>query len=701
VLSSFFNPANVAVVGASEDTAKLRGKLLRLALESGFAGAVHPVNPKGGLIQGRTAYPDLGSIPGGVELVLIATPGPTAPAIVEQAVAAGAKAAVILSSGVDQAALTAAVGASGLRYIGPNAEGYFTIGGLAATFAPVGEGALGEGDAPLRPGRRVSIVSQSGGLGFALYGRGRSESLDFRAVITTGNEGDLECLDFVDHLLDEGESGVIAMFIEGLKAPARLAAVAAKAADRCVPIVVLKVGRSEAGQRAAQSHTAHLAGADTVYDAIFARYGVIRVFDQEEMLAATAALARYPHGRVRRAAIVTTSGGAGVWAADACGAVGIDAPQFSGALQQDLRQFVPAFGAAGNPVDLTAQAVEDGGRALLASLDRLARSDEIDAIIVNMGLARPGRVEELRGPLGAVLRSTAKPMLFHSHILPIQENFAALAILGGQGFHSFRGCAAALQALDRHAEFLERWRSREPDVPPGAPRCDVSEPGVLGEAATRALLQAYAIPAPAAALATSGGEAAQAAAALGLPVALKIQSRDIAHKTEAGGVALGLGPGDVERAYDRIVDNALRFAPNARIEGVLVQKMAAKGHEVVVGMLRDPDFGPLVMLGSGGVYLEVLKDVVFAPPPISRGEALRLIGQLRIAPMLAGARGQPPADIEALADLVSRIADLALAETSIDQLDLNPVFVYPQGQGVMAVDALIVAGAAGQARHSR
>jgi acyl-CoA synthetase (NDP forming) len=692
VLSSFFEPASIAVVGASDVATKLRGKVLKLLVDSGFRGPVYPVHPTAATIQGLKAYPDLGAIPGGAELVLVVTPGEAVPGVIEAAARSGAKAAVILSSGVDPEALAAAAGPAGLRYMGPNTEGYFQLGGVAATFAAVVDEALGEADAPRRPGRPVSIVSQSGGLGFAIYGRGRRENLDFKSVITTGNEGDLECLDFVDHLLDEGESGVILMFIEGLKSPGRLADVAAKAADRGVPLVVMKIGRSEAGQRAAVSHTAHLTGADTAYDAVFERYGVIRVFDQEEMLAAAAALSRFPRGRVRKVAIVTTSGGAGAWAADLCGTVGIDAPLLSAELQAELAAHIPVFGSAANPIDVTAQAVEDGGRTLLKVLERLDRSDEIDAVIVNMGLAKPGRVEDLADVLGPILRGARKPILFHSHILPIEENLAALARFGAQGFHSFRGCAAALRALDRHAEFLERWAGSEAPDKPGPPCVAGVKAGVLDDSATRRLLAAYQIPTPPDTLARSRDEAVAAATALGGPVVLKIQSPDIPHKTEAGGVALGVQPDAVAAAYDRILANAAHHAPEARIEGVLVQKMAAKGHEVVIGVVRDPDFGPMVMLGSGGIYLEVLKDVVFASPPIFPAQALRLILRLKTAPILQGTRGQGPADLEALAGLVSRVADLARTETSIDQLDLNPVFVHPRGEGVTAVDALVVAG---------
>lgn len=690
MLGRFLFPGSVAVVGAADDSRKLRGKLFKLALGSGFSGPVYPVHPTAEVVQGHKAYPSLASIPGGAELVLIATPGATVPAIVAEAIATGSKGAVILSSGVDQAALDAAVGNHDFRYMGPNTEGYVALDGLAATFAAAVDDAQ-QFPAPTGPGRKVAIVSQSGGLGFALFGRARRESLNFSAVITTGNEGDVECLDAVEEVLEHGDAGVIVMFVEGLKSPSRLKSVAAKAADKGVPIIIMKVGRSEAGQRAAISHTAHLTGADTAYDAVFDQFGILRVFDSEEMLAATAGLARFPKGRVRKVAIVTTSGGAGAWAADLCGAEGIDVPLLSDALQLQLNAFVPGFGSSANPVDATAQAVDDGGVILTSVLNILHKSDEVDAVIVNMGLAKPGRIEALRDQFAPVLSAAQKPILFHSHILPIEENFATIASMGGQAFHSLRGCVAALRAIDRHAAFLETWEKRDPVTVPAEAQFDALVPGVLDEAATSALLNAYAVPVAPSQLIESEAGLIAAIADIGEPVVLKIQSPDIAHKTEAGGVALGVTKDGAVDAYQRILANARDYAPNARIEGVLVQKMMPKGREVVVGVSRDPDFGPLVMLGAGGIYLEVLKDVVFRPAPISRKDALEMIARLKTAPILAGTRGEAPGDLDALADLIVQVGNLATAETLIDQLDLNPVFVYPKGQGVVAVDALAVA----------
>ena len=691
MLDSFFTPSSIAVVGAADDPAKMRGKLLKITLASAHEGPVYPVHPKGGIIQGQQAYTSLAEIPGGAELVLIATPGATVPGVIREAVASGAKAAVILSSGVDMDELTDAIGDSGLRYMGPNCEGYISLDGAAATFAAVADAALAAGRPALRPGRKVSIVSQSGGLGFALFGRGVSENLDFHAVITTGNEGDLESLDFVDHLLDEGETGVIVMFIEGLKSPGRFADVASKAADKGVPIVMMKIGRSEAGQRAAVSHTAHLTGADTAYDAIFERYGIIRVFDQEELLSVAAALARFPHVPVAKVGIVSTSGGAGGWAADLCGMSGLDVPVLSEGLQQELSEWIPEFGSTANPVDVTANAVEAGGVPLVRVLERLQDSDEVDGFVVNIGLHAPKRISKLADILGPVFANAKKPILFTSHILPIAENMAELAKLGGQGFHSYTACASALNGVGRYAKFQAGWKERAALAPAVAAKLSGLKPGVLDEADTSALIKAYEIPTPPTALAATRESAAREAAAMGFPVVLKIQSPDISHKTEAGGVKLGVVAGEVEAGFDEIMANAKAYDPQARLEGVLIQKMMPKGHEVVIGVIRDPDFGPLVMLGSGGIYLEVLKDVIFAPPPISPDEAKRLILSLKTAAILQGVRGQKPADIDALAALVSRVAELARNETAIEQIDFNPLFVYSEGEGVVAVDALAVA----------
>lgn len=700
-------PRSVAVVGASEDTSKTRGKILRCLRDAGFAGSIYPVNPGGyEQIQGLKAYGALKDLPDVPDLLLVGIPGAGVPALIEEAAVAGCGGAVIFSSDVvpaDMARATEMARRHGMSVLGPNTEGfYLPKAGLAATFAHVVEECIAH-PLPARKARRpVAVVSQSGGIGFALFGRAVAEHLDLHSVVTTGNESDLEVLDFVERLVEDGEAGVILLFIEGLKNARRFSGIAAKAAQRGVPIVVMKVGRSEAGQRAAVSHTAHMAGADAAYDAAFERHGVVRVFDAEEMLAAGAALSLMPFIENGRIAVVTTSGGAGGWAADLLTAQGLAVPVLSAGLQRKLFEFMPAYASAGNPVDTTLAATENKGRGMLGIIEVLARSGEVDGIIINMGLSARGRVAGMAPELKPLLERCGVPVLFHSHIAPSQENLIALADIGAHGFPSFRACAAGLDALRRYGQFQKRLKQSggtavartvlqpSPLLQPGR-----LPAGVLGEADTRELLVHYKIPVPPSALVNDADAAMRAAGEMGFPVVLKIQSPDIAHKTEAGGVELQVKAETLKAAYERLMGNVKRHAPQARIEGVQVQKMMPPGHELVVGMVNDVDFGPLVMLGFGGIYVEVLKDAVFAPPPIDRTEAMRMIDSLKASAILKGARGRPEADLEALAGLLASVAQLAAdGDGCVDQIDFNPVLAYPTGQGVVAVDALVSVGPA-------
>ncbi len=693
MLSQIFNPGAVAIVGASADISKISGKLLDITLKSGFSGRIYPINLNTPVVQGLRAYSSLAGAPEIPDLVLIAVPGAGVPAIIAESAAIGVKAAVVLSSGVDPDAIKAACGDSGMLILGSNTEGFYHAGNsFAATFAQTVDSHLvaKRHTESRRPGRPLSVVSQSGGMGFATFGRLVDEDIDIHAVITTGNEDFIECLDVIEYLIDEGKSGAIILFVEGFKDGRRFSAVAERAKAAGMPIIVLKVGASDAGQRAAISHTAHLAGSDAAYDAMFKRHGVIRVRDQEALLAVAASFSRLPEPKGRRVAVITTSGGAGTWAADSCEACGLELPELSSGLQKQLASFLPSYATTGNPVDVTGHAVEDGGTTLVAVLKSLLASDEIDSVIVNMGLAKPGRVSQMAPVLGPLLAPSPKPILFHSHIQPQQDNLSALASLGGVGVRSLRSAAIALDALARSGEMRSRTSLvSAPSVQTGSA---VQGHGVLDERATRMLLEAYGIPAPPAALAASAGEAMVMAEKMGFPVALKIQSVDIPHKTEAGGVALNVTGESLGRCYDAILSSAQAHAPEAKIEGVLVQKMMPPGHEMIVGILDDVDFGPFVVLGAGGIYAEVLRDTEISPAPIDLQEAHRMIAALRMSPILEGARGKPRADIGALADLLVRVGHLADVERArLQQFDLNPVVVYPEGQGAFALDAVAVA----------
>jgi acetyltransferase len=703
-LDSLFSPASIAVVGASNDTGRIRGRLLKLLIGAGFDGPVYPVNPGHGEIQGLAAYPSVLALPQAVDLALIAVAADQVMDVLAQCEQRQVKAAAIYTAGAtglpagqrleDQVAAFAR--RTGMRILGPNAEGFFDAErGMVATFSPTLERIPPHARGELPNRARVSIVSQSGAMAFALYGRARAQHIPVRHLVSTGNEADVELLEVVDHLIAEGGSRAILLFIEGLHRPERLKAAAERAADAGIVLIVAKIGRSQAGQRAAISHTAHLTGSDAAYDAVLRRHGAIRVDTPEEMLAIAAAVSAGMHPAGRRVAIVTTSGGAGGWAADICEQAGLEVPPFQDGFKQELAAIVPAYGSTENPVDVTAQVVEDGGATLLKILRLLERAPGIDIGLIVISLVAPERLTRIEAELAEIHATSKRPLVFHSAGVADPAALAALARAGGVHL-DVDSFARAMLALDEHRRFLEQRRQDAPATRLALPAPTLALPqgkaGILDARALRELFSAWDIPVPRDALAATAPEAARAAADLGWPVALKIATPDIAHKTEAGGVELNLNsPAEVQAAGVRILASARRHDPNARIDGLQVQKMMPPGRELVVGVVRDPDFGPMVMLGLGGIYIEVLRDVVLAPAPLTDGLARGMIHRLKAREILLGARGEPAADIDALARLLVNLSELAVAHAaSIREIDLNPVLVYPAGHGVVAVDALVV-----------
>ncbi len=705
-LEPLFSPRSVAVVGASQDTKRIRGRLLRQLLDGGFAGPVYPVNPSSELIQSLKAYPSVDALPEAVDLALIAVAADQIMEVLAQCARRGIRAAAIFTAGANglpvgqrlQDHVAAFARQSGMRILGPNAEGFIdTEGGLLATFSPtlIHVPPLPPGALPRRG--RVSIVSQSGAMAFALYSRAMREHVPIRHLVSTGNESDVELLEVVEHLVAQGSSRVILLFVEGFRDPHRFAEVAARAADAGVALVVAKIGRSSAGQRAAVSHTAHLTGADTAYDAAFERYGVIRVDTPDEMLAIAAAISAGAYPKGKRVAIVTTSGGAGGWAADICEQAGLEVPEFAPEFKRRLGEIVPDYGSAENPVDVTARVVEDGGRTLLGILDLLDTAPGIDMGLVIMSLVASERITGIETELAALHTKLARPLVFHSPGVAGAEALTALARVGGLqlGLPEF---ARAMYRLDEYRLFRERWQQKRKSlleplvIPSNAPSLPA---GVLDAKVTRALLDAWKVPQPGEQIVPGVEEAVDAAEGIGWPVAIKIVSPDIAHKTEAGGVELGLqNEQEVRAASERILERVRSRLPDARIEGLQVQQMMPPGREMVVGVVRDPDFGPMVMLGLGGIYIEVLRDAVFALAPLTLDDAQGMIGRLKGRAILDGVRGEPPADIGALAELLVSVSRLAAAHADdIAEIDLNPVLLYPVGRGAVAVDALVVAGA--------
>jgi acyl-CoA synthetase (NDP forming) len=711
-------PKSVAVVSASSDLHGLRGRIFETILSHPYEGRVYPISRSAAEVQGHKAYPSVEALPEIVDMAVLIIPAVHVVAELERCGKAGIKAAVIMSSGFAEepggegARMQAEIGRIARQYdmavTGPNSEGYANVAAaLCPTFSP----ALDKNAGAIRPkqpigGGQVSVISQSGGLGFAFFDRARPRNILFRHVVTTGNEAALDVADVLDYLIDEGGTDVFLLLIEDVKSPDKFKRAAEKALKAGKPLIVGKIGQSEAGVRAVASHTASLAGSQAAYRAIFDHYGLIEGRDFDEMLDfAVGFLAcgdRLPAGN--RMGIVTASGGGGIWTADACAAAGLDVPVLDDATRRALEEHIPPYGTSENPVDSTAQGVHKMGYAAFARIT--AESPLIDGVIVVVTARRSAFLEGDLEKLKDLKRDVGKPIFMWTYTLPSERSVEILNEAGYALFTSPIGCTRAMRALLDYKERRQRLTAK-PALAASSPMTRKSAKAalaacgpVIGEWQARPLLAAYGIGGgDGAVLAQSAAEAEAAALALGRPVALKIQSSEIPHKTEAGGVALNVAGNDVPAAYERVLAAARKHAPGAHIDGVLVAPMARAGREVILGINRDPRWGPLLMVGLGGVLVEAMADTALAPVPLDHGAARTLIGQLKGARLLGAFRGAPEADVDALAALMVKLSQLAADHRDdIAEIDLNPVIVHGKGDGVTVVDALILKSGAHQAQ---
>ena len=702
-------PKTVAVVGASSDITGLRGRILEVILSHPYAGKVYPVSRSATGVQGLKAFASVADLPKPADLAILIVPAQYIPAELERCGKAGIKAAVILSSGFAeepgeaglrmQAEIATTARRHDMAVSGPNTEGFANIeAALCPTFSP----AMDKKAGAIRPARalgkgQVSVISQSGGLGFAFFDRARSRNLAFRHIVTTGNEAALDVADFLDYMLDEGGTDVFLLLLEDVKSPEKFKRAAEKALKLGKPLIVAKIGQSEAGRRAVTSHTAALAGSAAAYRAIFGHYGLIEGRDFDEMIdIAVGFLAcgdKLPAGK--RIGICTSSGGAGVWMADACAAEDLDVPVLDEETRKAIDVHLPSYGSSQNPVDSTAQGVHKLGYAEFARLVGL--SPLIDGVIVVVTARRSAFLETDLPKLQALGRESKKPVFMWTYTLPSERSVDILNEAGYPLFTGAPGCAHTMRVLADFREARARpvQSSEDITVPPSAReqvRAKLAATGsVLCEWQARPLLAAYGMGAETGALAHSADEAEAIAEKLATPVALKVQSSDIPHKSEAGAVALNVSGDGAGAAYERVLAAAKKHAPQAQIDGVLVQPMAPPGREVILGVNRDATWGPLLMVGLGGVLVEALGDVVLAPVPLDRAAAAALLGRLKGAAILGPYRGMPAADADALIDLIARLSHFAADHADdIAEIDLNPVIVHAKGDGVSIVDALIV-----------
>jgi acyl-CoA synthetase (NDP forming) len=707
-LDALFWPRSIALIGASPDKSGIRGRIVDAVRQHDFQGPIYPVSRSHASIDGLDTYPSPAALPEAVDLAIVTIPAVYVADALEACGERGVRAAVIISSGFAEErgedgiaredAIRAVVERYDMAVLGPNGEGFMNSATpLTATFSPTVFDTVGGLTPGHTAGGGVAVVSQSGGIGFSFFNRGRPKELRFSFVVSMGNEAGLEGLEVVDYLLDDVNTEVVLGFVEGFRTPEKFSRVASRAAALRKPLVLAKVGGSQAGARAAASHTATLAGSQRAYEALFERYGVVSGRDVDEMLDTAAGFSffrdRLPKGK--RIAILTPSGGAGIWLADVCEAHGLEVPPLDDETRAAIDRLLPAYGTSGNPVDVTAQVIFQLGYAPV--LELIAASPAIDAVLVAGSLGLLRYVKPQLEALTRLGKSIDKPVIFCAYTLAHPEAVALLASAGFPCLTSMPNAARAISAMADYRRFLDRFaRDSDTDIEPleipatVAARLAAAD-GVLCEHEAKSVLSELGIAANRDTLVSNEEQAVSAATALQQPVALKVQSPQISHRHQVGAVALELSSEDAIRAACRsILESARKAHPQADIHGVLVSPMSDAGVEIIIGISRDADFGPMVVLGAGGTLVEVLDDVIVTPAPASADQVRDLIDDWKGKRLLDGSSGLPPADIDALVDLTVMVSRFAASADNVSSLDLNPVIVHPRGMGVSVVDALMV-----------
>ena len=686
-LARLFRPESVAIVGASADPEKLTGRPVAYLKKHGFAGQIYPVNPRYDTIAGLTCYPDVRSLPAPPDVGLVLLGAEMAIDAARQLADAGTGAAVVLASGFGetgaegrnrQEALRAAAGS--MRLLGPNTIGLVNLTDRITLSA---SGALEIAEFQIG---NIAVISQSGGILGSLLSRAAGRGIGLSKLIATGNEADIEVADCIETLIADEATSVIALYLEGLRNPQRFREVALRAAAAGKPLVIFKVGRSESGARSAVSHTGALAGADRIYDALFRQVGAIRAATFADLLDIPMALAGGRKLAGPRVAIVTSTGGAATLVADACGMAGLDVPPPDDTTAKRLTALnIRDAVLDRNPIDVTLAGVKP--ELFRQVIDALAASPAYDAVIMIVGSSGLARPDIVAGPVVEALPRLSKPLLVY--VSPDAPNIVKhLNRHGVPTFSAPESCATTLAAL------LRTGAAPRPPAQSRPPRRDdlgtlALRVGPLNEAESKRLFQHFGIPAVREAVAATPEAAEEAARGLGGRVVVKILSRDVAHKTEIGGVAVGV---EVQNVTERC--RAMRAAAakaSAKLEGFLVQEMVHGGTELILGFHRDPQLGPAILLGLGGIGAELFDDTAIRLPPLGPLDADAMVAELKSAALLQGFRGRPKADIAAVAAAVLAFSDMALAlGDRLVEAEINPLFVLPYGQGVRAADGLAV-----------
>jgi len=689
-----FEPRGVAVVGASGDEKKIGYKVVRNIQVSGYEGKMYPVNPNGGEILGYKVFKNVEEIDGIVDIAFIIIPAKFVYDCVVSCGKKGVKFLVIIASGfaevgnaAEEKKIVAYAREHGMRVLGPNVFGVYSAAGkMNATFGP----------ANVRSGN-VAVVSQSGAIGVGMMGKTVTQNIGLSAIVSVGNKADIDESDLLEYLVDQEQTKVILMYIEGVSHGERLVPILKEAVKK-KPVVVIKSGRSKRGAMAAASHTSSLAGEDKVFDDIIRQCGVLRAETITDALAWCRFLVNLAIPKGENTVIITNGGGIGVLAADACEKFNVNLSDDQKMLEKVFANVIPAFGSSKNPIDLSGQAPESYyDSALTAAL----ANDSIHAVIClacetavfdpdkyNDVVQKQTRAYAGKKPLVYTLFGGEKieqyVTAFQKQNIPVfPDVYESVALLGADyaNYRNLHASADPVQEVNMDAAQLAEIVKKV--------RADNRTFLLAAEA--QAVMKVAGIPMPKSLIARNIDEAIKYAEDIGYPVVMKIVSKDIIHKSDAGGVALDLqNRKEVMEAYEAIMHNVRAYKADAKIEGVEVDEMVKTEVETIVGARRDHSFGPIVMFGLGGIYVEVMKDISFRSFPLGKQEVLKMISQIRSYPLLLGVRGEKRKDIETVADTILRVGTILQKCPDISDIEVNPLVVYAQGEGARAVDVRIL-----------
>jgi acetyl coenzyme A synthetase (ADP forming)-like protein len=694
IMERLFSPTSIAVIGASRQPGKLGHAVLNNLVESGFKGPIYPVNPQGDEILGLPCYPQLDAIEGQVDLAVVVTPARGVLQVLEECGRKGVQAAVVMSAGFRETGHEGLLAEHQMKeladrcqmgIVGPNCLG------VIDTYTPMNVSfAAGM---PLKG--HLAFMSQSGALCTAVLDMSFSIGVGFSRFVSLGNKAHLGEIDFMEAWESDPESRVVLAYLEGVADGARFMEVARRLTKK-KPMVAIKSGSTSAGSRAVSSHTGTLAGSERAYEAAFRQSGVLRAGSVAELFDFAVALSSQPLPQNNRVAVVTNAGGPGIMATDALERSGLTLASLMPDTMNELIKVLPAAASVINPVDVLGDALADRYHA---ALGRVITDPNVDAMIV---MLTPQIMTEARETALEVVEASqkaSKPVL--ACFMGDMSIRAGVEVLTENGIPNYPVPERAVGVLKAMVEQTFWQRRPLPDIR----RFEVDGEGVsrtirtarqnrqleVGEFEARSVLESYGIPIPVSRLCTTAKDAVKAAEEIGYPVVMKIASPEILHKTDIGGVRLDIrDAGAVRDSFDLLTLRAERYMPDANILGCLVQKQVGGGTEVIIGMNRDPQFGPLVMFGIGGIYVEVLKDVSFRIAPFSQKDAMEMISEIRSADLLYGVRGQEGSDIRAIADTLLRVSQLVTDFPEIVEMDINPLVVFTEGQGVMGVDMRMV-----------